>query len=153
MLKTETPSAIHTELDAYPVPDLVTALVNDQLEAVRAVQSASGEIAAAVAAAVPRLQAGGRLIYAGAGTSGRLGLLDSVELYPTFSWPRERAVALLAGGSQAVFEAVEGAEDNIEQGAIDMREAAAVVHFEKDRWKRPHTTASGFFAFSLHLTL
>lgn len=120
MLKTETPSHLHTELDAYSIPDLVTAFVNDQLEAVRAVQSAGKEIAAAVAAAVPRLEAGGRLIYVGAGTSGRLGLLDSVELYPTFSWPRERAIALLAGGNQAVFEAVEGAEDNIEQGVADI---------------------------------
>lgn len=123
MLKTETPSNLHTELDAYSIPDLVTAFVNDQLEAVRAVQSAGKEIAAAVEAAVPRLEAGGRLIYVGAGTSGRLGLLDSVELYPTFSWPRERAVALLAGGSQAVFEAVEGAEDNVEQGVADIAAA------------------------------
>jgi len=120
MLKTETPSAIHTRLDAYSIPELVTAFANDQLEAVRAVQSAAHEIAAAVEAAVPRIEAGGRLIYAGAGTSGRLGLMDSVELYPTFSWPRDRAVALLAGGGKAVFEAVEGAEDNIEQGATDI---------------------------------
>jgi N-acetylmuramic acid 6-phosphate etherase len=73
-----------------------------------------------VRAAVPRLAAGGRLIYVGAGTSGRLGLQDSVELYPTFSWPPERAVALLAGGAQAITEAVEGAEDNFEQGAADL---------------------------------
>ncbi len=124
MLKTEMPSNLHTELDAYAVPDLISAFVNDQLEAVRAVQSAANEIAAAVEAAVPRLEAGGRLIYVGAGTSGRLGLLDSVELYPTFSWPKERAVALLAGGNQAVFEAVEGAEDNMEQGAADIAAAA-----------------------------
>ena len=125
MQKTETPSSVHTELDAYAIPDLVTAFVNDQLEAVRAVQAAAKEIAAAVEAAVPRLEAGGRLIYAGAGTSGRLGLLDSVELYPTFSWPKDRSIALLAGGTQAVFEAVEGAEDNIEQGAADIAAVAA----------------------------
>jgi len=123
MLKTETPSSLHTQLDAYSVQDLVTAFANDQLEAVRAVQSASHEIAAAVEAAVPRIEAGGRIIYAGAGTSGRLGLMDSVELYPTFSWPRDRVVALLAGGGTAVFEAVEGAEDDIEQGARDIATA------------------------------
>ena len=72
-------------------------------------------------AAVPRLAAGGRLIYVGAGTSGRLGLQDAVELWPTFSWPPERALALLAGGMQAVTLAVEGAEDNREQGAADLR--------------------------------
>jgi N-acetylmuramic acid 6-phosphate etherase len=74
---------------------------------------------------VPRLEAGGRLIYVGAGTSGRLGLLDSVELYPTFSWPRERAIALLAGGAKAIHVAVEGAEDDREQGEADLRAADA----------------------------
>jgi N-acetylmuramic acid 6-phosphate etherase len=74
-----------------------------------------------VDAALPRIRAGGRLLYAGAGTSGRLGVLDSVELHPTFSWPRERAVALLAGGAGAMFEAVEGAEDDRAQGAADLR--------------------------------
>lgn len=69
---------------------------------------------------MPRVEAGGRLIYVGAGTSGRLGLLDSVELYPTFSWPHGRAVALLAGGNDAMFVAVEGAEDDVEQGAADL---------------------------------
>jgi N-acetylmuramic acid 6-phosphate etherase len=57
----------------------------------------------------------------GAGTSGRLGLLDSVELNPTFSWPPERAVALMAGGRTALVAAVEGAEDDVDQGAADVR--------------------------------
>jgi N-acetylmuramic acid 6-phosphate etherase len=56
----------------------------------------------------------------GAGTSGRLGVLDSVELNPTFSWPPERAVAILAGGQGAMFTAVEGAEDDLEQGGLDL---------------------------------
>ena len=120
MLKTESPSLEHTELDEYSVDDLVGAFTDDQVVAVNAVCAARGQIAAAVAATVPRLQRGGRLIYVGAGTSGRLGLLDSVELYPTFSWPRERAIALLAGGDQAVYQAAEGAEDNAEQGALDL---------------------------------
>ena len=120
MLKTESPSLDHTRLDEYSVGDLVNAFADDQLVAVNAVRAARGQIAAAVTAAVPRLERGGRLIYVGAGTSGRLGLLDSVELYPTFSWPRERAIALLAGGQEAVYQAVEGAEDRTEQGAIDL---------------------------------
>ena len=120
MLKTESPSLEHTTLDEYSIDDLVSAFADDQLVAVNAVRAAHHQIAAAVAAAVPRLERGGRLIYVGAGTSGRLGLLDSVELYPTFSWPRERAVALLAGGTKAVFEAAEGAEDDAAQGAIDL---------------------------------
>ena len=121
MLNTETPSTSHTELDTYATPDLVSALVEDQINAVNAVRIAGAAIAQAVDAAVPRMLQGGRLIYAGAGTSGRLGVLDSVELYPTFSWPRERAVGLIAGGAGAMFVAVEGAEDDAEQGAKDLR--------------------------------
>ena len=121
MLKTETPAPEHAQLDQYPTAELVNVLVDDQLNAVNAVRAAAPRIAAAVAAALPRIEAGGRLIYVGAGTSGRLGVLDSVELYPTFSWPHERAVALLAGGIDAMFVAVEGAEDDLAQGAADLR--------------------------------
>ncbi|UOD32055.1 N-acetylmuramic acid 6-phosphate etherase [Massilia violaceinigra] len=121
MLNTETPDRQHAALDQYPTAELVNALVDDQFHAVRAVQAASGQIAAAVTAALPRIDAGGRLMYVGAGTSGRLGVLDSVELYPTFSWPHERALALLAGGIDAMFVAVEGAEDDAAQGAADLR--------------------------------
>lgn len=121
MLKTETPSTAHPDLDLYELPQLISAFVEDQLQAVAAVRAAGPQLAQAVAAALPRIQAGGRLIYAGAGTSGRLGVLDSVELYPTFSWPRERAVALIAGGQEAMFVAVEGAEDDQAQGARDVQ--------------------------------
>lgn len=121
MLKTETPSTQHTELDLYPVQDLVDALIDDQALAAQAVKAASASISAAVEAMAPRIAAGGRLIYVGAGTSGRLGILDSVELFPTFSWPHERAVPLLAGGLGAMFEAVEGAEDDRNKGASDLR--------------------------------
>ncbi|WP_027866405.1 N-acetylmuramic acid 6-phosphate etherase [Massilia alkalitolerans] len=125
MLKTETPAQDHASLDQYPTVELVNVLVDDQLNAVNAVRAAAPRIAAAVTAALPRVEAGGRLIYVGAGTSGRLGVLDSVELYPTFSWPHERAVALLAGGQEAMFVAVEGAEDDFEQGAADLRNVNA----------------------------
>lgn len=121
MLKTETPSSEHTQLDQYPVPELVAAFVDDQFHAMQAVRAAAPQLAAAIEAAVPRIAAGGRLVYVGAGTSGRLGVLDSVELYPTFSWPPERAVALLAGGEGAMFVAVEGAEDDRAQGERDLQ--------------------------------
>jgi N-acetylmuramic acid 6-phosphate etherase len=121
MLKTETPAQDHPQLDQYPTTELVNVLVDDQLNAVNAVRAAAPRIAAAVTAALPRIEAGGRLIYVGAGTSGRLGVLDSVELYPTFSWPQDRALALLAGGANAMFVAVEGAEDDVAQGAADLR--------------------------------
>ena len=121
MLKTETPSPEHAQLDQYSTAELVTTLIDDQMTAVRAVRLAAPRLAAAVTAALPRIEAGGRLIYVGAGTSGRLGVLDSVELYPTFSWPPERAIALLAGGDKAMFKAVEGAEDDLAQGAADLQ--------------------------------
>ena len=128
MQNTESASSAHTNLDQYSEADLVNALIDDQAVAAVAVRAASGQLARAVTAAVLRLNAGGRLIYVGAGTSGRLGLLDSVELYPTFSWPHERAVALLAGGVDAIHQAIEGAEDNREQGAIDIVNAAVAVN-------------------------
>ncbi len=119
-LGTETPSPEHPDLDLYDTTQLVRALVSSQQRAVHAVEGAGAGLAQAVVAALPRLQAGGRLIYAGAGTSGRLGLLDSVELHPTFSWPHERAAALIAGGPGALLRSVEGAEDDEAQGAADM---------------------------------
>ncbi|OWQ86365.1 N-acetylmuramic acid 6-phosphate etherase [Roseateles aquatilis] len=120
MLNTETPSLQHPDLDLYDSARLMQALVDDQRAAVEAVRAAAPALAAAVDAALPRIAAGGRLLYAGAGTSGRLGVLDSVELVPTFSWPRERAVAVLAGGEGAMFVAVEGAEDDEHQGRRDI---------------------------------
>jgi len=117
---TETPDARHPRLDRYATPDLVAAFVDDQLEAVAAVRAAVPDIARAVDAALPRIQAGGRLIYIGAGTSGRLGVLDSVELTPTFDWPVERARALMAGGDPAMYVAIEGAEDDASQAAEDL---------------------------------
>ena len=119
--RTEQAHPDHAGLDRYATAELVHALADDQARAAQAVQAAAPLLAQAVDAAVPRLRAGGRLIYVGAGTSGRLGVLDSVELLPTFSWPPERALALLAGGQGAMFKAVEGAEDNAAQGAADLQ--------------------------------
>ena len=121
MLNTETPSNRHPDLDRYATADLVRAFTEDQVCAANVVHAAAAQLARAVDAAVPRIAAGGRLIYVGAGTSGRLGVLDSVELFPTFTWPKERAVALIAGGRDAIFQAVEGAEDDGAQGAADLR--------------------------------
>lgn len=121
---TEQPHPDHPALDTYDSAALVRAFAADQALAAQAVQAATPALAAAVDAAVPRLEAGGRLVYVGAGTSGRLGLLDSVELHPTFSWPPARALALLAGGEGAVRRAVEGAEDDAPQGAADLRALA-----------------------------
>ena len=120
-LRTEQPHPGHPQLDRYDTAALVEALAADQAQAAHAVRAAGPQLAAAVDAAAPRLRNGGRLVYVGAGTSGRLGLLDSVELHPTFSWPRERALSLLAGGERALFVAVEGAEDNAAQAVADVQ--------------------------------
>jgi N-acetylmuramic acid 6-phosphate etherase len=127
-LRTETPHPEHPGLDRYDTTTLVDAFVADQAQAAWAVRAAAAQLAQAVDAAVPRLQAGGRIVYVGAGTSGRLGVLDAVELFPTFSWPRDRAPALLAGGQGAMFLAVEGAEDRADQGAADLQALQPTPH-------------------------
>ena len=121
MQTTDTPSGKHPNLDQYGTLELVQAFTEDQVLAASVVHAAAPQIAKAVDAAAPRLAAGGRLIYVGAGTSGRLGVLDSVELFPTFNWPQERTRALIAGGKDAMYEAAEGAEDDQAQGAADLR--------------------------------
>jgi N-acetylmuramic acid 6-phosphate etherase len=120
MLNTESPSDKHPDLDQYAVDDLVEAFIDDQAQAIDALRRAAPRIAAAASAAVARLQRGGRLVYVGAGTSGRIGVLDSVELLPTFSWPKTHAVAVLAGGQGALFDAAEGAEDSAELARRDL---------------------------------
>ena len=125
---TESSNPLHANLDLYSAQDLVDALIEDHGIAVAAVRASSARLAQAVQAAVPRLAGGGRLLYVGAGTSGRIGLQDAVELYPTFSWPPERAIALLAGGVRAVTESVEGAEDDAAQGAADILGVAPTRH-------------------------
>ena len=125
---TEIPHPQHPDLDLYPVDRLVDVLVEDQLVAAQAVWAARAQLAEAVRNAIPRIAAGGRLIYVGAGTSGRLGLLDAVELYPTFSWPRSRAIALMAGGINALTDVVEGAEDDSQQGEADLLAVGPVAN-------------------------
>src|SRR5262245_14743115 len=100
-------------IDAWEPRAAPDALSEPQPAAVAAVRAARGAIGAAVAAMEARLKGRGRLIYAGAGTSGRLAVQDGAELMPTFNWPSERLLLLMAGGSEALLHAVEGAEDEI----------------------------------------
>ncbi len=99
-------------LDSWGSAAILDALWEGQMSAVAALRPALPALAAAADAAVGRLSAGGRLVYAGAGTSGRLGVQDGAELMPTFDWPAERLVLLLAGGRDALLGAVEDAEDD-----------------------------------------
>ena len=104
------------EIDQWPTISAVEAMLEGHMAALAAIRSQSEMIAAAADAAAIRLGASGRLIYAGAGTSGRIAVQDGVELYPTFNWPRSRLVFLMAGGLAALVESAEGAEDEAEEG-------------------------------------
>ena len=108
---TEAASPRFAMMDAWPSLDLLDALLEGQMAAVAAVRPALAALAAAADAAAARLETGGRLVYAGAGTSGRIGVQDGAELPPTFNWPRDRLVLLMAGGEAALTQAVEDAED------------------------------------------
>ena len=87
------------------------------MAAVAAVRAAVSAIEAAARATEERLADGGRLIYVGAGTSGRLAVQDGAELVPTFNWPEDRVLLLIAGGKDALLRAVENAEDDVPQAA------------------------------------
>ena len=113
---TEQISARYEDLDSWSSADMIAAMYEGQLAAAASVRGALDDIAAAVDAAVPALQRGGRLVYAGAGTSGRIGVQDGTELPPTYGWPAERLVFAMAGGLGALVQSVEGAEDNEAEG-------------------------------------
>jgi N-acetylmuramic acid 6-phosphate etherase len=122
-MSTEEIAPRHLELDSWPVPHMLAAMYEGQLAAVAAVGPALAAIARAVEDAVPALRRGGRLIYAGAGTSGRIAVQDGAELTPTFDWPPERLVFVMAGGHEALMRSVEGAEDDEAAGTRAMAEA------------------------------
>ena len=103
-------------------PIQIAMLMNrEDLKVVAAVERVLPEIARAIETVTERVQAGGRLIYIGAGTSGRLGVLDASECPPTFNTPPALVVGLIAGGHRALTNAIEGAEDNRQAGEEDLR--------------------------------
>ncbi len=125
---TELADAATAGLDLLPVEQVVTTLAVAQRQAVDAVIAESAALAQAVDETVARLLSGGRLHYVGAGTSGRLAVLDAAEMPPTFGTPPDLVCAHIAGGERAFRSAVEGAEDDAEAGASEMRSHAG----EKD---------------------
>src|SRR5438105_115068 len=122
-MRTEQISPRYVDLDSWSAVEMIAAMYEEQLAAAVAVRGALGAIAAAVEDAVPALQRGGRMIYAGAGTSGRIGVLDGTELTPTFDWPADRLVFAMAGGFDALVRSTEEAEDNEAAGAQAMANA------------------------------
>ena len=121
-MDTEIVSPRYDEIDAWEPSEILEALIEGQLAAVAGVRAARRSIEQAALATEARLREGGRLVYAGAGTSGRLAAQDGAELTPTVSWPQERVMFLLAGGEEALVQAVEGAEDRPEHGADLVRQ-------------------------------
>jgi N-acetylmuramic acid 6-phosphate etherase len=113
-METERASPRYSDIDLWEPGDVLDALIESQMAAVSAVRPVLGAIEAAAAAIEARLRQGGKLIYAGAGTSGRLAVQDGAELIPTFNWPREQLVLLMAGGKDALLRSAEGAEDEVE---------------------------------------
>jgi len=112
-------------IDLRLTREILRAMNREDARLARAVARAIPQIAEAVDAICDALRRGGRLIYIGAGTSGRLAALDAAECPPTFGVPHEVVVALIAGGPRALTEAVEGAEDNAAAGARDVRRVRA----------------------------
>ncbi len=117
-MNTETRSSRYRGIDTWKTGEVLAALHESQLAAAAAVGPALPALGAAAEAAAARLAGGsGRLVYAGAGASGRLAVQDGCELWPTFGFPLERTVFLLAGGEAALLRAVENAEDDAAAGA------------------------------------
>src|SRR5258707_12012872 len=125
---TEHISPRFVDLDSWSTSDMMGAMYDGQLAACAAVRPALPAINAAVEAAVLNLKRGGRLVYVGAGTSGRIAIQDGAELGPTYDWPSERIVFVMAGGMQAVLQSVEGAEDNRAKRAEAIRHADVQQH-------------------------
>lgn len=125
MTTTESASARYASVEDWSSAELVAGILEGQFAAIGAVQGASEAIARTIDAAAERLSAGGRLVYLGAGTSGRIATQDAAELPPTYNWPYERALTLMAGGETALNKAAEGAEDS-EDEAVRRLEAAGV---------------------------
>jgi N-acetylmuramic acid 6-phosphate etherase len=123
-LTTEARNPASEDLDKLSTIDFVRLVNREDAKLAAAVAEEAEKIAAAIDLIVARLDSGGRLIYMGAGTSGRLGVLDASECPPTFNTDPGRVIGLIAGGSRALREAIEGAEDAADQGAGDLQAIA-----------------------------
>jgi N-acetylmuramic acid 6-phosphate etherase len=118
-MDTERLSPRYSGIDTWDPSDVLDAMIDGQFAAVAAVRAARGAIERAALAVEAQLRDGGRLVYAGAGTSGRLAVQDGAELMPTFSWPIDRLLLFIAGGDAALLRAKEGAEDEL-GNAVDL---------------------------------
>lgn len=120
-MSTELSSSDYAELDSWPAGRILDAIIDSNRRAVEAVAAAVPQLELATQLMRGRLQAGGRIIYIGAGTSGRLAVQDAAELPPTFGFTR--TLVLLAGGAEAGAAALEGAEDDADAAVRELQEA------------------------------
>ncbi|KAA6441436.1 N-acetylmuramic acid 6-phosphate etherase [Dyadobacter flavalbus] len=118
-MTTESPSS-YNDLEKMSVKDILTSINTEDQTVPNAVQKSIPQIEALVSQIVPRMKKGGRLFYIGAGTSGRLGVVDASECPPTFGVPFDLVVGIIAGGDTAIRKAVENAEDDWNQAWIDL---------------------------------
>ena len=118
-LKTESRNPRTLDLDLMSVGELLTVMNEEDKNVIEAVKQVLPQVRETVEAVIRALNQGGRLVYAGAGTSGRLGILDAVECLPTFSTTDE-VVGIIAGGEKAFVRAQEGAEDSKEEARKDL---------------------------------
>ncbi|MEZ5889225.1 MAG: N-acetylmuramic acid 6-phosphate etherase [Xanthobacteraceae bacterium] len=133
-METERASPRYSGIDLWNPSDILDAMIEAQFAAVAATRAARPALERAARALEARIRYRGRLVYAGAGTSGRLAVQDGAELMPTFSWPEERLLLLMAGGNEALLKSVEGAEDEVSraqhlvrQHVIDNKDALIAV--------------------------
>ena len=120
MLKTEMRNEKTMHFDKMSTAEMVAVMAEENYNAVKAVEAASPDIAKAVDAITEAFERGGRLYFIGAGTSGRLGVLDAAECPPTFGVSRDTVVGIIAGGQDCMFRAAEGEEDVREAGIADI---------------------------------
>jgi N-acetylmuramic acid 6-phosphate etherase len=155
-LLTETRNLDTLDIDVIPTHDILLEINKEDLRVAEAVRQVLTPISSAVDRIVDALRAGGRLIYLGAGTSGRLGILDASECPPTYGTPPTMVQGLIAGGSGAMFKAVEGAEDSQELAkedleSVDLKSCDIVVGIAASG-RTPYVIGGLLYAKSLHCT-
>ncbi|EFS16058.1 MULTISPECIES: N-acetylmuramic acid 6-phosphate etherase [Staphylococcus] len=121
-LTTETRNTQTMHLDEMTIQDALLTINREDQKVPKAIEQVIPQLSQVITSAIQRFNRGGRIIYIGAGTSGRLGVLDAAECVPTFNTRPEEVVGIIAGGQKAMTVAVEGAEDDSEQGAQDLKD-------------------------------
>ncbi len=125
-IRTEGRNQNTVNIDTLPTLEMIRLINSEDKKVALAVETEVQHIADAVDIIAAQLKLGGRLVYSGCGTSGRLGVLDAAECPPTYSTDPEQVIGLIAGGNSAMFQAVEGAEDDFELGIQDLKD----IHFD-----------------------